>query len=511
VRLGWCLAIGLVPVARAIPPRVDVLIRGGSVYDGTGAPPRRVDIGVTGGRIAFVGDAAAQSVHARTVISAAGLVVTPGFIDPHTHTDRDLDGPTTRGLAPFLLQGVTTVVVGNDGAGSPDVRATRDRWTRAGIGTNVVMLVGEGAVRARVMGMAARAPTAAELDRMKRLVRQAMREGAVGLSTGLYYAPGSYASTEEIIALAQVAREQGGLYDSHIRDESSYTIGLLGAIDEAIRIGREAKTPVHIAHIKALGVDVWGQSRAVIDRIEAARAAGQEVTADQYPYTASGTSVGAALLPRWAEAGGRDSLRRRIDDSATRARLVPEMRENLRRRGGANSLLLTSGKGSGRRLDQLAERAGRDPIDQALSIIRDGDAGVASFNMNEEDVERFMKADFVVTGSDGSDGHPRKYGTFPRKLADYSLKRGVIPFAAAIASSSGRTATIYRLDDRGVVRVGAAADLVVLDSTRLADRSTYEAPREPAVGVRFVLVNGVLAVREGKPTGALAGRVLARK
>jgi N-acyl-D-aspartate/D-glutamate deacylase len=493
------------------PPRVDLLIRGGSVYDGTTAPPRRVDVGVTGDRIAFVGDAARESVEAKTVVSAAGLVVTPGFIDPHTHTDRDLDGTTTRGLASFLLQGVTTVVVGNDGAGSPAIGATRDRWMRAGIGTNVILLVGEGAVRAKVMGMAARAPTDAELDRMKGLVRQAMREGAAGLSTGLYYAPGSYATTEEIIALAAVAGEYGGIYDSHIRDESSYTIGLLGAIDEALRIGREAKTPVHVAHIKALGTDVWGQSRAVIDRIDAARAAGQDVTADQYPYTASGTSIGAALLPRWAEAGGRDSLRRRIDDSATRTRLVPEMRDNLRRRGGANSLLVTSGQWSGRRLDQLAERAGRDPIDEALSIIRDGDASVASFNMNEEDVERFMKADFVVTGSDGSDGHPRKYGTFPRKLAEYSLKRSVIPFATAIASSSGRTARIYHLDDRGVIRVGAAADVVVLDSTRLADRSTYEAPREPAVGVRWVLVNGRVAVRDGRPTGVFAGRVLLRR
>jgi N-acyl-D-aspartate/D-glutamate deacylase len=501
-------AVALLALVAATQTPVDWLIRGGSVYDGTGAPPRRVDVAVQGERIVFVGDAGSVRLRPRSILDARGLVVTPGFIDPHTHIDADLDRAATRGLAPFLLQGVTTVVSGNDGAGRPEVAQTAARWRRSGIGVNVIFLVGQGAVRERVMGMAARAPEPAELERMKALVRRAMEEGAFGLSTGLYYAPGNYASTVEVIELAKAAGQLGGIYDSHLRDESSYTVGLLGAIDEAIAIGKAAGTPVHIAHVKALGTDVWGKSAEVIARIEAARAQGQDVTADQYPYLASGTSIGAALLPRWAEAGGRDSLLARLADPRLRGRLDAAMTDNLRRRGGAGSLLVTGGPLAGRKLDQIAERAGQSPIEAARQIIRSGDAPVASFNMDEADVERFMRADWVVTGSDGSDGHPRKYGTFPRKLRRYALDRAVIPFTRAIASSSGRTAAIYGLTNRGVIREGAFADLVVLDSTRLQDRSTYERPKLTAEGIRFVLVNGTVAVREGKPTGALAGRPL---
>jgi N-acyl-D-aspartate/D-glutamate deacylase len=263
--------------------------------------------------------------------------------------------------------------------------------------------VGQGSVRGAVLGMSDAAPTPSQLDSMRAIVSRAMDEGALGLSTGLYYAPGSYAATDEVIELAKIAAAKGGLYDSHLRDESSYTIGLIGAVAEAIRIGREAHLPIHISHIKALGTDVWGQSDTVIALIKHARAEGMAVTADQYPYTASGSSVGASLLPRWAEAGGRDSLRARINDPVTRGKLVTEMETNLRRRGGPGTLLITSTRDTsilGKRLDAIAKLRGVSPIEAALQIILAGGASVASFNMNERDIENFMKQDFVGTGSD---------------------------------------------------------------------------------------------------------------
>ncbi len=501
------LLVGLASTGRA-QGKLDVLIKGGSVYDGTGGAPRVADVGIRGDRIVFVGVAPVGATALRT-IDARGLVVAPGFVDPHTHIDEDLADPVRRRLPGFLLQGVTTLVTGNDGGGPPGVAAARARLAQ-GVGANIVFLVGHGAVRGAVLGMAARAPTPTELDRMRALVAQAMSEGAFGLSTGLYYPPGSYSATEEVIELARTAHAAGGYYDSHIRDESSYTIGLLGAIDEAIRIGRESGIPVHISHIKALGVDVWGKSDEVVARILAARAAGLRVTADQYPYTASGTSVEAALVPRWAEAGGRDSLKSRLAHPDVRARIAAEMTENLRRRGGAELLLITGGKWQGRRLAEVAKTTGASPIEAAITIVAAGDASVASFNMNEADIDRFMAQSFVVTGSDGSAGHPRKYGTFPKKIRRYALDRGVISLTRAIEASSGQTAGIVGLVDRGVLAAGKFADVVVFDSTTIADQSTYEAPAAPPVGMRFVVVNGRLAVDQGRPTGVMAGRALAR-
>src|SRR5258708_6516340 len=326
--------VALLAAPRALAQQhVDILIRGGTIVDGSGGRGGKGDVGIRGDRITFIGNAATSKVSATRTIDAAGLIVAPGFIDPHTHTGGDLSSPRTKSNLPYLMQGVTTVVTNNDGGGPVDIAAQLSGWTRDGIGTNAAVYVGEGSVRRKVMGMSDAVPTPAQLDSMKAIVTRGMDAGAIGMSTGLYYAPGSYATTEEIIELAKVAAAKGGMYDSHIRDESSYTIGLVGAIAEAIRIGRDANLPVHISHIKALGADVWGQSDTVIALIRNARAQGLDVGASQYPYTASGTSVGASLLPRWAEAGGRGSLRARVGDPATRARLVAEMEANMRRRG----------------------------------------------------------------------------------------------------------------------------------------------------------------------------------
>jgi N-acyl-D-amino-acid deacylase len=504
----------LLPALLGAQQRVDILIRGGTVVDGSGAPRRRADVGVTGDRIAFIGDATASRVTAARTIDATGLIVAPGFIDPHTHTQADLSSPERHANLAYLMQGVTTVITNNDGGGSIEIGRTLDGWRKGGIGTNAAVYIGQGSVRGAVLGMSASAPTSAQIDSMRAIVARGMDQGAIGMSTGLYYAPGSYASTDEVIELAKVAAAKGGLYDSHLRDESSYTIGLVGAVNEAIRIGREAHLPIHISHIKALGTDVWGQSDSVIGIIRKARASGVDVTADQYPYTASGTSLGASLLPRWAEAGGRDSLRARAKDPATRARLVVEMEANLKRRNGAHSLLISSTRDTsllGKRLDEIAQRRNTTPVEAALAIITTADPGVASFNMNDSDIENFMRQDFVVTGSDGIDGHPRKYGTFPKFFHEYVEAKHVLTLERAVQRSSAETADVLGLKDRGRIGKGSFADVVVFDEAAFADRSTYEQPTLLAVGVRYLLVNGTPTIEDGRFVNAFAGRVLTRR
>ena len=490
---------------------LDVLIRHGSVLDGTGSAAVEADIGIAGDRIVLIGSSAGRK--AKREIDARGLIVAPGFIDPHTHTLQDLSDPKTARNDNYLMQGVTTVITGNDGNSPLQIRDTLRKWTQQGIGTNTALLIGQGSVRREVMGMSDTAPTPEQLERMRGLVARAMREGAIGMSTGLYYAPGSYSTTEEVIALAKAAAASGGYYDSHMRDESSYSIGLLGSIRETIRIGEEAGIPVHISHIKALGKDVWGQSPEAIRLIREARARGVKITADQYPYTASGSSVGASLLPRWAEAGGKEALLHRIDDPETRPRLISEMTRNLERRGGPESLLIVSTPNAqwlGKTLGKIAKDRNQTPVESALEIIKAGGAGVASFNMTEDDIKNFMREDWVMTGSDGSDGHPRKYGTFPRKLRKYVLDENVMSLPLAIRSSTSLTAETVGLKERGVLKAGYFADIVVFDPKTIADRATYEKPEVLATGVRYLLVNGKLAVNSGQVQNVLAGKAIRR-
>lgn len=492
--------------------RADVLITGGTVYDGTGTPGRRADVALRADRIVFVGDARAAGVTAERTIDASGLIVAPGFIDPHTHTQSDLSSPARRTNLAYVMQGVTTVATNNDGSGSVAIGATLAKWDSTGIGTNALLFVPQGSVRGDVMGMSDKAPTPAQMTEMKALVERGMREGAFGLSTGLYYAPGSYSSTDEVIALAKVAAAHGGIYDTHQRDESSYTIGLLASTQEVLRIGREAHIPVHISHIKALGVDVWGDADTVISMIHAAQREGLTVAACEYPYDASGTSLVSALVPRWAEVGGHDSLLARIAAPETHAKLAVEMKENMRRRGGAAAMLIVGSRQrdlEGKRLDAIAVARGKDPVEVAMDIIRTvGDQNVASFNMNAKDIDTFMRADFVTTCSDGSPGHPRKFGTFPKKIRDYVLDRPVITMARAIASSSGQPARDLHIAQRGTLQAGWFADVIVFDPKTIRDLSTYAEPEKLATGMRWVFVNGRAAVEDGKPTNVLAGRAL---
>lgn len=496
---------------------LDLLLEGGQVVDGSGSAPRAEDVGIRGDRIAFLGNASRQKVTAERTLDVHGLIVCPGFIDPHTHTLGDLSDPKLNGNVNYLMQGVTTVVAGNDGGGSPHVAKTLDLWQRQGIGTNALLLVGHGAVRAEVLGNGDLQPSPEQLESMKALVRSALREGAFGMSTGLFYVPGSFAKTEEVIALSKVVAAMGGYYDSHMRDEDSYSIGLLGSIAETIRIGSEAKIPVHISHIKALGPQVWGQSVPAIRMIEQAREEGVDVTADQYPYTASGSSLVASLLPVWAQAGETEEVLARLDNPTVRPRLLEEMTQNLKRRGGADSLLFTSSGAPellGKRLSEVAKAKNLPPVEAALALMRERKLeglAVASFNMSEDDVIRFMKQPWVMTGSDGSHGHPRMFGTFSRKLRIYVYQKKVITLPFMIRSSSDFTAQTVGVAERGLLRTRYFADVIAFDPATVADQSTYEHPHELATGMKYVIVNGKLVVEDGKYNGVLAGRALRKE
>ena len=519
-------SILLLPAATADKPasasgadNADVLITGGTIYDGGTGKPYVGDIALKGDRIVYVGRSAPMKAAQR--IDAKGMIVAPGFIDAHTHADGFLrsSDAAERVNPAWLDQGVSTVVIGVDGYGTPDVGDDAARIQASGVGTNFIPFVGFGAVRQRVLGQDARAPNAQELGAMKSLVAKGMCEGATGFSAGLFYAPQSFAKTDEVIAVAREAAIRGGLYDTHQRDESSYSIGLLGSVREAIEIGKQAGMPVHFAHLKALGVDVQGEAPAVIAEIDAARKAGQNVTADQYPWLASGSSLDASLLPRWAVDGGGDALLKRLDDPTTLARIRQEMSENMRRRGGAKSLLLIA-QGfpwTGKTLEEVATQWQLDPRDAALRIIRQSiekDKGrgtaVASFNMAQADVDLLMRQPWIVTSSDGSNGHPRMFATFPEKYVRYVRERKVIDLGTFVRQSTGRTADIYNIDHRGYLRPGYYADVVVIDPARYAPRADYMHPRELSVGVAKLFVNGTLTVSDSQTTGATPGRALLR-
>lgn len=494
----------------------DIVIKGGTIYTGSSGRGVVGDVAVSGDRIVYVGPSRKNPFRGTRVINARGMVVAPGFIDPHTHADTFLTGkdPATRLNLPWMMQGVTTIFTGVDGHGQPggkvDVAGLFSGIEKQKFGINAAAYVGFGAIRRAVIGNDARAPTAPELARMQSMVVKGMCEGALGLSSGLFYAPQSFAKTEEVIALAREAAKRGGVYDTHQRDESSYTIGVVDSTKEAIAIGRAAGMPVHFAHFKALGVDVHGKAPELIAAVEVARSQGMQVTADQYPWEASGSGLSSSLLPRWSVDGGRPAMLKRFADPAQLARIKSEMRENLRRRGGPGSLLLTN-RGhpwTGKRLGEIARTWNVDPIDAAVRIISESDDGdsVVSFNMAESDIKLLMKRPWVVTSSDGSHGHPRMYATFPQKYAKYVLKERTITLAEFINSSTGRTADIFKLQDRGHLRAGHYADIVVFDPKAYRPKADYLNPELLTEGVRTLLVNGAVAVDGGEATGVAAGR-----
>jgi N-acyl-D-aspartate/D-glutamate deacylase len=509
---GLCLLLSL-PAADA-PVQADTLIRGALICDGTGAPGFRGDVAIRGDRLVGVGTFAVAG--RPRVFDGTGLVVAPGFIDLHTHSDRTILEPATRPNLNYLLQGVTTIVTGNCGFGPVDVGAYLRKIDAAGAGTNVAHQVPHNDLRQRVMGNANRRPTHAELEKMKALVDRGMRDGAFGMSTGLYYTPGSYTDLEELVELSRVVAEHGGFYASHMRDEGT---GLLASVNETLTIGRRAGLPVHISHLKAYSKSAWGRADDAVALIEQARRAGQAVTADQYPYTASSTSLAADVIPARFREGTQKDLVARFDDPEVGPKVREAMRRQLEVCDGGRALHLAQYAArpdwQGKDLAAIARQEKKPVLDVVLDIERHGGAQIVNFSMQEEEVRLIMKQPFVATASDGGARvpdrtvpHPRNYGCFARKIGYYSIAEKLLPLEQAIRSCSGLPADILGLPRRGYLKAGYVADLVVFDPQTYRDRATFEKPHQYAAGVRWVFVNGKAAVAEGKYTGTLAGKAL---
>jgi N-acyl-D-amino-acid deacylase len=525
---------------------LDILIRGGTVIDGTGQPARRADVAIAGERIEAVGLLSGAS--AARVIDAAGQVVAPGFVDMHSHADFVLPGlPTAESK---VHQGFTLEVVGNCGASPAPLTPERrqdvidtsaltlpaltwdwttfrsylDGLTRQGISINVAPLVGHGTIRLLVMGPGDARPTAGAIDAMAREVRRAMDEGAVGLSTGLIYAPGVFAGTDELVALARAAGQVGGFYASHIRGEGDT---LLPAIAEAIDVGRRASVPVEISHLKAAGRSNWPKMAQAIELIEAARAEGLDVTADMYPYPAGSTAL-SALLPAWVHAGGRDALLARLADAADRARIrVVLDGPGMARDAGWDGIVIAGCPArpeyEGQTLARIAAGLGMSPDEAVIEVVRQakGDADMILFMMSEDNVALGLGRPWVMIGSDGEGRaargpyatgkpHPRNYGTCPRLLGHYVRDRGLLSLPEAIRKLTSLPAGKLGLRDRGRLEPGAVADVVVFDPATIADTATFAEPHRYPDGVPWVLVNGEPVIAGGQHTGRRPGRVLSR-
>jgi len=545
-------ALAAVPHRSSALADYDVLLVGGMVVDGTGASRRTADLAVTGDRIAAIGDLRGRT--ARRVIDASGLVVAPGFIDMLGQSEATiLVDP--RGVSK-VTQGVTTEITG-EGVSVAPVNATtlrrdsatyaswgltvdwRDldgyfrRLERSGTPINLATFVGATQVREYVLGNARRSPTPDELARMEALVDTAMRQGALGVSSALVYAPAFYASTGELIALARVAGHYHGLYATHVRNEGPR---LDAALSEAFRIGREAHVPVEVWHLKIAGRAGWGRMPRVLRRFEALRKAGWRVGANSYPYTASATGLDAAI-PAWAHAGGDDSLVERLRNPAVRARRKRDMggrrttregQESFSRGAGGLSGVLVLGvldstlrRYEGRRISDIARDQGKDPYDVLFDLLIADHArtGAAYFSMGERDVQAAIAEPWVGVGSDfgatAPDGplnmrrvHPRAYGTFPRILGHYVREEHALTLEAAIRKMTGVAAERMGLQGRGILRLGNYADITVFDPGTIADRATFEAPHQVPAGVRYVLVNGQLTLDDGHLTGERPGRAL---
>jgi N-acyl-D-aspartate/D-glutamate deacylase len=505
------LLLSLVLTAADVPVEADVVIRGATLHDGSGKAGVVGDLAIKGERIVAIGKF--ETAGKPRILDGKNLIVAPGFIDLHTHSDGGLQSGTTKANLNYLTQGVTTAVTGNCGSGPTDVAAYFKTLEAGKVGSNVIHQATHNNIRSQVMGNANRAPTAAELKKMEAIVDKAMQDGAWGLSTGLIYNPGTYSKTDELIALAKIAANHGGFYASHIRDEGS---GLLSAVEEALTIGREAKLPVHISHMKASGRVAWGKAADAVALVMQARSKGQAVTADQYPYIASSTSLFATVVPAQFREGSQKEFLERLADAEQGPKLRAAIEDRLKGREKALKIAAYSRRPDfqGKDVEAIAAQEKKKPIDVVLEILRNGGAQIVNFGMNEEDVRLIMKQDFVATASDGATmtpsstvPHPRSYGTFPRKIGRYALADGVITLEHAIRSASGLPADILKLPERGYLKPGYFADLVVFDPRTFRDVATYEKPHQYSTGVKYLFVNGQLAIEDGKSTGTLAGKV----
>ncbi len=504
-------------IAHCNAQHYDLLITGGKIIDGSGNPWYYGDIAIKDGKIAAMGK---LTFSASKTVNANGLIVTPGFVDVHTHIEgNDLKVPAA---ANFLFDGVTSVVTGNCGSSNTDIARYFLQLDSVKTGVNVATLVGHNSVRRAVMGDSQRDPTPQEQSKMEALVDKAMKDGAVGFSTGLIYVPGTYAKTREVIGLATAASKHHGVYASHIRDEAD---NVTQAIEEAVNIGRAASLPVQISHFKVTYKPNWGRAASVIDQVESARREGIDVTVDQYPYVASSTSLNT-VLPTWAFSGGSDSLKYRLKEPVVRRKIKAEMLSNLKAkelkrysyavvaRYGADTLL------NGKNISQINIIKGRRPkaaeeAETILEMVSQGGAQMVFFSINEDDLRKIMQYPNSMFASDagiiryGSGvPHPRGYGTNARVLGEYVREAKVIRMEEAVRRMTSLPAQRFGLHDRGLLREGLAADILIIDEKLVTDNSTFSQPHAYATGFRYVIVNGEVAIEDGKMSGKRSGKVL---
>ncbi len=499
-------------------PRFDLVLKGGIVADGSGTPGFQADIGIVKDKITFIGDI--EPNRGDSVLNVDGLIIAPGFIDMHTHLDPLMQIPDATS---HVLQGVTTALGGPDGSSPWPFGEYLDSLDNMSLGMNVAYLIGHNTIRRDVMQMDNRAPTNEELTRMKSHIDHAMKDGAFGISTGLKYLPGAFSEVEEVIALSKIASKSGGIYTSHLREEG---LGLIEGVSEAIMIGREASIPIVLTHHKAIGMPVWGKSKITLAMVDSARDAGIDVMIDQYPYTASYTSI-SILIPAWARGGGQEEFINRTKNPALKDSILAGIEFNiLNDRGGGDLRRVQLAKTpwdstlSGKTLHDWAVRDGMEPnaVNGALLVMKAQltGGGTAIYHaMDEGDVERIMQHPMTMIGSDGrlnnmGDGwpHPRWYGTFPRVLGVYVREKGVLDLPTAIKKMTSMPADRLGLADRGRIKEGNVADITIFNEETIIDKGTFEDPHHYPVGIEYVIVNGTITVFGGEMTDNRAGKVL---
>ena len=508
---------------KAQSPAYDLVLKNGRIIDGSGSPWYRADLAIRGDAIVKIAPSITES--AARILDAEGLIISPGFIDIHTHARRGIfQVPTAEN---YVRQGVTTLIEGPDGSSPVPLKPFLDKLEALPKSVNFGSFIGQGTVRATVIGNANRNPTAEELEKMRGLVEQGMKDGAFGLSSGLFYVPGTFTPTDEVIELARVAGRFGGIYISHMRDEAA---GILDSVKETIAIGERGGLPTQVTHHKIIGPANWGKSVDTLRLIDEARARGVDATIDQYPYTASSTSIQAALLPAWAQEGGRAETLKRLKDPTVRSKIKAETIRIIKneRGGGDPKNIVIAGCDwdktlAGKNLAEVVRMRGMEPTienaaEAALWIVESGGCSGIFHAINEADLERILKHPATMIGSDGEipifgqeHPHPRSYGTFSRVLAVYVRERHTLALEDAVRKMSSFPAQRLGLLDRGTLRPGMKADIVVFDPNRVRDAATFVRPHQYAEGTSAVIVNGQVVFERGAMTAARPGKVLYKR